>query len=583
MKAKDKWNVLLLLLEKANAGVRTVSEKEICGVVSARDLFEEDADTDEILEELEGERLICESGKGVFRIIADIAALRNAVLAFSDKSQRAEAEPQRAPVSLDKILGSEWVISDGAQEMRNIVFKIHRAEESQNDRDSVDLDALDEDDKEDGEGIPPEVDAVFQGLKEGISMTGEHHGERYLVLNRLEIDGKEVGFKIVTTDDGVYFSDDGYALYSLSSRVPLADNGNVNSRISSIIRRYQIEMIGTELIIKVGSAENALSYLLKLFAAMERIVTIDEDEVVASAEYSREKNKIWDMMREILSEAPDSERDDVIRRMRERYQAVKDGENVDDILLYAKAVKWFSDMTEEDYSVSRDYLMKEILANKPQVDIDPVYLKALSIVVQTRQASVSLIQRKCGIRYNHAGKIIEWMECMGYISPFDGKRQREVYLTKKEYIERFGPLNGEMDHAAENLSAWEREERKIKDMIAAAPQKREDLTISLGAYSTFGAGVRLYIDYGKDIAYKRENSENGVTVSLLTDDIPALVHRIREIVSSWEHEMVNNNILDGMSYHVTFYKNGIKEADYQGQNKFPNNFADFINLLWSSN
>ena len=119
-------------------------------------------------------------------------------------------------------------------------------------------------------------------------------------------------------------------------------------------------------------------------------------------------------------------------------------------------------------------------------------------------------------------------------------------------------------------------------MIAAAPQKREDLTISLGAYSTFGAGVRLYIDYGKDIAYKRENSENGVTVSLLTDDIPALVHRIREIVSSWEHEMVNNNILDGMSYHVTFYKNGIKEADYQGQNKFPNNFADFINLLWSS-
>lgn len=594
MKAKDKRNVLLLLLEKANAGGKTVSEKEIKEAASVReDPFDDESDMDEILEELEADRLICESGNGFFRIIADIAAIRNAVLAFSDKNQKEGSEPQRTPVPLDKILNSEWVIADGAQEMQNILFKINKAEESrkeqdsaepdaQNEHESVDLDALDEDGEDGDEDIPPEVNAVFQGLRDGMSIAKGDPGEHFIVPDWLEMDGRDIGFQVLVLDDGVYLSDDEFAFLSLEYRGVPTDDRDVQQQINAIAARYQIKIVGSELRIKVDFPEYALSYLLQLFAAMERIVTIDERAVAAFAECSKENDRTWAIVKEFLSEDPDLERGDIIQRMRERYQAVKDGENVDDIILYAKAIKGFTEMSDEDYASSREYLLKEILSEKPQVDVDPVYLKALSIVVQTRQASVSLIQRKCGIRYNHAGKIIEWMECMGYISPFDGKSQRKVYLTKKEYVERFGPLIGEKNSDEEGLSAWEREERKIQEMIAEAPQQREDLTISLGGYSAFGSGVRIYIDYGKDIAYKREDSKHGVTVSLLSANIPALVDRVREIVSSWEHEMVNENILDGMSYHVVFYKNGKKETEYQGRNKFPNNFADFIALLWSS-
>ncbi len=74
--------------------------------------------------------------------------------------------------------------------------------------------------------------------------------------------------------------------------------------------------------------------------------------------------------------------------------------------------------------------------------VEGEYLRALAIVVKLGQASISLIQRKCGVGYNHAGKIVEWMEVMGYISPFDGKaKARTVLLTKEEYESKYGSLD----------------------------------------------------------------------------------------------------------------------------------------------
>ncbi len=70
------------------------------------------------------------------------------------------------------------------------------------------------------------------------------------------------------------------------------------------------------------------------------------------------------------------------------------------------------------------------------------YIRALGIVVKLGSASISLIQRKCSVGYNHAGKIMEWMETMGYVSPFDGKaKARTVLLTKEEYENTYGSLD----------------------------------------------------------------------------------------------------------------------------------------------
>ena len=74
--------------------------------------------------------------------------------------------------------------------------------------------------------------------------------------------------------------------------------------------------------------------------------------------------------------------------------------------------------------------------------VDPQYIKALGIAVNLGQASISLIQRKCSVGYNHAGKIIEWMEDMGYITPFDGKaKARGVLLSKEDFEAKYGDFN----------------------------------------------------------------------------------------------------------------------------------------------
>ena len=73
-------------------------------------------------------------------------------------------------------------------------------------------------------------------------------------------------------------------------------------------------------------------------------------------------------------------------------------------------------------------------------DIDPIYIDALRYVILSGSASISMIQRKCSAGYNRAGKIIEWMEDMGYISAFDGAKARKVLITKEEFESKYGPL-----------------------------------------------------------------------------------------------------------------------------------------------
>ena len=75
-------------------------------------------------------------------------------------------------------------------------------------------------------------------------------------------------------------------------------------------------------------------------------------------------------------------------------------------------------------------------------EVSEQYIKALGMVVKIGTASISLIQRKCAVGYNHAGRILEWMEVMGYVTPFDGKaKARTVLLTKEEYESKYGSLD----------------------------------------------------------------------------------------------------------------------------------------------
>ncbi len=62
-------------------------------------------------------------------------------------------------------------------------------------------------------------------------------------------------------------------------------------------------------------------------------------------------------------------------------------------------------------------------------ELDERWEDALRLVAETKQASISMVQRRLRIGYNRAARIIEMMESEGMVAPSDGtSKPREIYL-----------------------------------------------------------------------------------------------------------------------------------------------------------
>lgn len=68
------------------------------------------------------------------------------------------------------------------------------------------------------------------------------------------------------------------------------------------------------------------------------------------------------------------------------------------------------------------------------MDADPLLSKAIEIVVDSGQASVSLVQRRLSVGYSRAGRLVDQMEARGIIGPHEGSKPRRVLVTKAEYL-----------------------------------------------------------------------------------------------------------------------------------------------------
>ncbi|MFH1596832.1 MAG: DNA translocase FtsK 4TM domain-containing protein [Pseudomonadota bacterium] len=62
---------------------------------------------------------------------------------------------------------------------------------------------------------------------------------------------------------------------------------------------------------------------------------------------------------------------------------------------------------------------------------DEKYADAVELVAETRNASISMLQRRLRVGYNRAARMIETMEKEGLIGPSDGIKPREVYVPRR--------------------------------------------------------------------------------------------------------------------------------------------------------
>ena len=69
-------------------------------------------------------------------------------------------------------------------------------------------------------------------------------------------------------------------------------------------------------------------------------------------------------------------------------------------------------------------------------DKDEMLPAAIECVVEMGQASTSLLQRRLKLGYARAARIIDQMEEMGVVGPFEGSKPRQVLITKEQWLER---------------------------------------------------------------------------------------------------------------------------------------------------
>jgi len=69
---------------------------------------------------------------------------------------------------------------------------------------------------------------------------------------------------------------------------------------------------------------------------------------------------------------------------------------------------------------------------------DELYKEAVKMILETRQASISMLQRRLGLGYARAARIIDTMEAEGIVGQFHGSKPRDILVSLEEYRAKSG-------------------------------------------------------------------------------------------------------------------------------------------------
>ena len=74
---------------------------------------------------------------------------------------------------------------------------------------------------------------------------------------------------------------------------------------------------------------------------------------------------------------------------------------------------------------------------------DSKFEEAVKLAIESGKISTSLLQRRLGVGYGRAAKLIDLMEEKGYVGQANGTKPREVLITMNEFLEK--KSNGDLD------------------------------------------------------------------------------------------------------------------------------------------
>ncbi|MCM8819881.1 MAG: DNA translocase FtsK, partial [Candidatus Omnitrophica bacterium] len=72
------------------------------------------------------------------------------------------------------------------------------------------------------------------------------------------------------------------------------------------------------------------------------------------------------------------------------------------------------------------------------VEEDELFDEAVKIILQARQASASILQRRLRVGYTRAARLLDLMEKAGIVGPFCGSKPREILVDPQNYLKEKG-------------------------------------------------------------------------------------------------------------------------------------------------
>ena len=68
-----------------------------------------------------------------------------------------------------------------------------------------------------------------------------------------------------------------------------------------------------------------------------------------------------------------------------------------------------------------------------EMEGDEILPQAVDVILETGQASVSMLQRRLKLGYSRAARLVDQMEERGIVGPFEGSKPRQLLITKEQW------------------------------------------------------------------------------------------------------------------------------------------------------
>ncbi len=142
-------------------------------------------------------------------------------------------------------------------------------------------------------------------------------------------------------------------------------------------------------------------------------------------------------------------------------------EEIDRVVSYVKSTGEVQYSDEVMQKIEENVQEKERKSGSSAPAADPVEDEgadellpaAVEVILETGQASVSMLQRRLKLGYSRAARLVDQMEQKGYVGPFEGSKPRQLLITQAKWQEiKMGSASGGDGPAPKEDIPWDEEE-----------------------------------------------------------------------------------------------------------------------------